>query len=106
MTSIVIPDGIDTIEDSAFSCIFVDNSSLSALKTVTIGKDVKSIGDEVFRSAPITACYSYATTPPSTMSRTFTHVDKDAVLYVPAESIKAYQNTHWGRVFASITEIE
>lgn len=106
LSSIVIPNGIDTIEDSAFSCVFADNSSTSALKTVTIGKNVKSIGDEVFRSAPITICYSYATTPPSTMSRTFTHVDKDAVLYVPAESVEAYKDTHWGRIFANIIKMD
>jgi hypothetical protein len=46
--------------------------------------------------------YCYATTPPSLTASTFTNMPSNVTLYVPSESLSAYQNSNWANYFSNI----
>jgi hypothetical protein len=92
LSSITIPSGVTKIGKYAFG-------SCCSFSSVTIPIKVTSIGIYAF-----TNCYGLSeihfkpTTPPSTVSnsKVFNNIQSDCIIYVPAESLEAYQTaTNW-----------
>lgn len=85
LTSITIPDSVTSIGSSAFS-------GCRGLTSVTIGSGVTSIGDQVTtNSYGIQSITINATTPPTITELTWQSTT--CPIYVPAESIEAYKTT-------------
>lgn len=97
---ITIPNSVVSIRYSAFE-------DCSSLKTVKVGTGVETI-EYAFDGVPITEFYCYATTPPEITSlyKNNPKIDKDAKLYVPLESLTAYQESKWAEYFNNIIAIE
>ncbi len=97
--SVVIPDSVITIGPHAFEA----NSNLEALE---IGCNVSSIADYAFQGCPLLKNVTcYAINPPNLHTGCFTWATE--VLYVPSESVTAYQNdANWSSYFANILPIE
>ena len=92
LTSVTISDSVTSIGSSAFGYC-------SSLTSVTIGSGVTSIGGFAFRSCRnLTSVTVEATTPPAISNNTFL-LASDCPIYVPAESVSAYQSA-WS-TFAS-----
>ncbi len=87
LQSVIIPDNVQTIEEGAFV-------NCASLQSVIIGKNVQSIGENAFLYIwSLQSIYNRATTPQSINANVFDNVDKSAcTLYVPTESVEAYQN--------------
>jgi hypothetical protein len=94
LTSVTIPNSVTTIGASAFS-------RCTGLTLVTIGSGVRTIGDGAFSYCDnliSVKCLNIA--PPAINSDNFP-VPTD-ILYVPAISVTAYQNSTWGTLFGII----
>lgn len=94
-TNLVIPQG-------------TNNSIDTEARTIIIGNNVTSI-PVYFNSntgiTPLTIdCYCYASTPPTIYSYTF-RISRNSTLYVPSESLSAYQNSSWANYFSNILPI-
>lgn len=103
LTSITIPEGVTNIEAGVF--IFC-----SGLTSITIPEGVASIGSEAFRDCKsLTRIAVKAPIPPAIDSGefggSFSGVDTFVPVYVPANSINAYQNSAWGQYFNNIQPI-
>jgi len=124
LVSVTLPPSITTIEDCTFT-------ECHALQSITIPEGVKSIGGSVFLkcysltyvSLPssltsisyqtfsdcrnISTIYAYPTTPIKlTDYSTFSSVNKSTcILYVPAGSLKAYQEADQWKDFLNIREM-
>ncbi len=72
------------------------------LTTITIPKNVTSIGDNAFYNT-LTEVVCKATTPPTSKSSSFPN--KNIPLYVPEESIELYSNAIWWEEFYQILPI-
>ena len=85
LTSITIPDSVTSIVGGAFSgCI--------SLTSVTIGNGVTSIGRYAFNDCySLTSVYCKAVTPPAGDSSMFYNNASERKIYVPTESVDAYQ---------------
>jgi len=84
LTSINIPDSVQIIENNAFG-------GCSSLNNVTIGTGVTQIGNEVFYTIKRNATFVIkATTPPTFGTQAFRRSGA-GTLYVPSESLSAYQ---------------
>lgn len=89
LTSIVIPNSVTYIGISAFQ-------ECTGLTSVTIGRGVTTISARAFRYCSILASISVLATTPPTFSGSgtnapFYNVSTDIPVYVPCESIEAYQ---------------
>ncbi len=101
LTSIEIPNSVTNIGNEAFE-------DCTSLISVIIGNSVTSIGELAFyRCSSLTSVTCYATNPPELAGWAFAGVDCAHIpLYVPAESITAYQTADQWKDFASILPIE
>ena len=109
---------LETIGNQAFnSTYFNTDIELPSIKTIgnnafqhtssvnfTIGPNCTSIGNTIFASYGVTNLYVLATTPP-TLSSNFKSGNTGAQhIYVPAESVSAYQTANVWSNYASIIE--
>lgn len=95
--SIIIPDSVNSIGGNAFA--YCQN-----LSTVTLGKTIGNIGNDIFIGCPINNLTIYAETPPeggleSGISNT------TCKLYVPEDYLNVYTNTIWWEDFSAIQPI-
>ena len=97
LASVTIPNSVTSIEHNAFA--------FCPLASVTIPNSVTSIGDRVFyfcnSLASVTALNP---TPPTLGTKVFYATSTALVIYVPAESVSAYQ-TAWSEYSAKIQAI-
>ena len=122
ITSIVIPDSVQTIGASAFhSCYELTSISLpenlknidfatfaycSRLPKISIPHNVTSIGTSAFYGCPtLTTLYANPTTPPSLGSSAFENSSLDTV-YVPCGSTNAYKSSSWNTYCTNFIEPE
>lgn len=100
MTTINIPNSVTKIGESAFD--FAKN-----LTTMFIPESVKSIEDNAFQNCDgLTALTCEAKTPPALGPLIFYKVNKSIPLYVPQQSIAAYQNAEQWKDFTNIQAID
>jgi hypothetical protein len=98
MTIIYIPNSVITIDKSAFE--YCDEAT-----TLTIGSGVTTIGSRAFYNcSALTAITSYAVTPPTIQSSTFsTTTYSSATLTVPSPSVvTAYKAANYWKNFTTI----
>ena len=89
-TSLVLPSSLTTIGEGAFC-------GWTGLTEIVIPENVTTIGAYAFLNCPLTSVICLNPTPPAISSYTFTCYDT-ALLYVPENSVEAYQNHEvWGR---------
>ena len=122
ITSIVIPESVQTIGASAFhSCYELTSISLpenlknidfatfaycSRLPKISIPHNVTSIGTSAFYGCPtLTTLYANPTTPPSLGSSAFENSSLDTV-YVPCGSTNAYKSSSWNTYCTNFIEPE
>ena len=98
LTSVTIPNTVTTIGSEAFN--------RTALTSITIPGSVTSIGDNAFGYCEnLTKVTCQATTPPAQNGAFFSYygnIYEQATLYVPFESLEAYQNHASWRYFTHI----
>jgi len=86
LNTIIIPNSVTTIGYAALRC---------ALDTLIIGSSVILIGEEAILNDGL-YIISYAITPPTIYENTFSGYFPDNYLYVPCQSLTAYQNApYW-----------
>ena len=91
---VVIPNGITSIKDWAFS-------GLLNLVSVTIPESVSSVGNEAFRnSGSLTSVYCKSKIPPTGGWDMFRNNASDRKIYVPHESVDAYKSAGYWRNYA------
>ncbi len=96
---LVIPEGVDTIENFAFS-------HCSGLTSVTIPNSVIAIGKYAFsHCSGLTSITSYVTNPPTCGKNCFYNVNKSIPVYVPTLSVDAYQQAEEWKEFTNILPI-
>ena len=122
LTSVTIPNSVTTIGKSAFdacsgmTCISIPNSVTTigyrafygclSLIRITIGYSVDLIGNDAFENcSSLTSITCLAVTPPTTSRYTFHGVTSQATLYVPEESVAAYQTANNWKDFSQIIGI-
>jgi hypothetical protein len=94
--SYTIPNSVTSIGAGAFY-------NCSGLTSVTIPNSVTSIGADAFAGCSgLTSITCEAITPPTLDSYVFYDVNKSIPLYVPAESIEAYQTADQWKDFTNI----
>ena len=94
LSSISIPDSVTSIGEYAFS-------NCTSLTSVTIGSGVTSIDNFAFSNCADSLSVTITTpTPPSIGGNNVFEFVADYKVYVPCESISAYQNA-WGWRYAS-----
>ena len=100
LISVTIPNGITSIGDWAFS-------GCSSLKSIEIPSSVTSIGDVAFRYCrSLTSVTNFANEPQLISADVFEGVYNSAcTLYVPAESVEAYQAADVWKDFYNILPI-
>lgn len=88
-----------TIGDAVTSIGYRAFNHCSALKKLKLGSAVSSIGNEAFYGCDsLVNVMCKATTVPEANNNTFYNCYNQAKLYIPAESVEAYQaHNEWGR---------
>lgn len=101
LTSVTIPNGVTSIGDEAFE-------QCTSLTSVTIPNSVTSIGRLAFWNCSVlTSITCEAIVPPYLKDFVFDYVDKSTcILYVPTESLAAYQAADMWKEFLNILPIE
>ena len=95
LTSLTIPSNLTSIGNNGFS-------NCQSLSSLTIPSSVTSIGNNAFRSnASIEEYHFKATTPPTLGGTAFSGIVSDTIIYVPAESLEAYQTAENWSTYAS-----
>ncbi len=98
-TSVTIPEGVTSIEESAFN-------ECSGLTSVTIPNSVTSIGNGAFSGCSLADVYCEAELIPETNSNPFwSKIFPYATLHVPAASLEAYSTTEPWSNFSTIAAI-
>ena len=100
LTSMVIPNSVISIEDAVFS-------GCSHLKTMELGDKVATIGVDFLKGcSDLISITSNNPIPPGVKAYTFYNVDfKKVILYVPKESVDAYNNANEWKRFKTIKAI-
>ena len=101
LNSIIIPDGVTTIEANAFEgCV--------NLTSVSIANSVSTIENEAFLGCQkLTSVTNYAANPQTIAATAFSFANQSScTLYVPAESVEAYQTADVWKEFGNILAIE
>ncbi len=94
-----LPNGITEIDDYTFY-------KCSSLTTITIPDGVTQIGDQTFyKCSNLSEIICLAVTPPTIKSNTFSYVNHDIPLYVPAASVEAYRTANYWKEFTNIQGI-
>lgn len=125
LTSIVIPSGVTTLNESVFStCISLTSVTLpnglltigkqsfrtcSSLPSLTIPSTVTTINDYAFHTCKsMTTLTCLATTPPTINgSNVFGNMTSLTTVYVPSESVSAYQAASgWSALSSKIQAIQ
>jgi len=97
LASVTIPNSVTSIEHNAFA--------FCPLASVTIPNSVTSIGDRVFYFCnPLASVTVLNPTPPTLGTNVFYATSTALVIYVPAESVSAYQ-TAWSAYSSKIQAI-
>ena len=98
LTSVTIPNSVTSIGNYAFwEC--------TSLASVTIPDRVTSIGEEAFYDCTsLTSVYCKATTPPTGGPNMFDSNASDRKIYVPRNSVEAYQSASYWNEYASYIE--
>ena len=99
LTSVIIPDSVESIGSFAFF-------DCTGLTSITIPNGVTSIGSQAFYGCgSLTSITIEAITPPTLGTNVFDNTN-DCPIYVPAESVTAYQTaTNWS-AYASRIQAE
>ncbi len=124
LTSINIPASVTSIGEYAFSycnnltsITIPEDSQLTSigheafyncsnLVSITIPASVTSIGASTFNGcSSLASITSKAITPPSVSIYAFNYVSKSIPVYVPAESVSAYQSANYWKEFTNIQAI-
>lgn len=123
LTSVTIPSSVTSIGDRAFmycsalTSVTIPNSVTSigmytffqirGLTSVTIGNGVTSIGSFAFNNCSyLTSVTILATTPPTLGNSSVFSSTNNCPIYVPAESVAAYQAaTNWASIASRIQAI-
>lgn len=86
LTSITIPSGVTTIDNNTFYGCY-------SLTSITIPSKVTTIGNGAFRDCSIAEYHMLPVTPPKLSSyvNPFSGIVPDCIIYVPVESLEAYQ---------------
>lgn len=121
--SLKIPEGVQRIEHHTLwnlpnlksieipsSVSFLGENVLSycpSLESVSLGKGIKTLDYDVLRDNPLLkTVVCKAITPPSCNASVFGSISKEAILYVPQESISLYSNhDKWRDCFKEILPI-
>ena len=99
LTSLTLPSGITTIGQGGIQ-------DCRNLRTVVLPSTLTSVGQTAFYlDSSLTEVYCYATTPPSLGSYAFYSIGKNPTLYVPSQSVSAYQSSEWSKYFRNILPI-
>ncbi len=102
LTSITIPNSVTTIGiDAFYRC--------DSLKSVTIGSSITAIGRNAFNGCNrLESLICKADTPPTMENRYVFDNDtySRVMLYVPEESLEAYQTTDYWNMFTNILSME
>ena len=98
VTNLVIPDGVQRINDYAFT-------GCNDITTATIGKDVVKLGKNSFTNCQISSLTVYASTPP-TNGLNCGISNSNCTLYVKEDAIDTYSNAVWWEDFFAILPIQ
>lgn len=94
LTSVVIPDSVTSIGAAAFQICY-------HLSSVTIGTGVTQIGDYAFQSGNIEEIVCLAVSPPTIGNTVFGEFYSVYKIYVPDDSVLAYQTADGWMNYAS-----
>ena len=99
LASITLPEGIHTISENAFN-------SCTSLASVTLPSSMTTLGETAFGNCKsIKEIYCSATVPPTIKENTFLTVPSNCTIYVPKNSIQAYQEADYWKFFSDIRAI-
>lgn len=100
ITELVIPNGVTSIGNQAFSYC-------SRLTSIEIPNSVTSIGEYAFSGCSgLKSITCVAITPPSLSTYTFNSVSKNIPVYVPQDSINTYKEASGWKAFTNIQQIQ
>ena len=99
LTSLTLPSGITIIGQGGVQ-------DCRNLRTVVLPSTLTSVGQTAFYlDSSLTEVYCYATNPPGLGIYAFYSIGKNPTLYVPSQSVTAYQSSEWSNYFSTILPI-